>query len=237
MKLLLSLIFLFLIPGSAVMCWNGLLLISNNHGLLIPILIGAGIGLFTYYLIVKRLTWLSTFEHELTHALVALCFFRRVTGFRVTSKQGGLMSHKGRFGGQLGDTMITLAPYFLPTLTMITVIIRLFLHSRYLIIADGVIGFTLIYHILSNFKELQNNWTGRAFHNISGEMMVTDIKQSGYILSFVTIIALSLFFYGLVFYLMAYKGQGFLMASSLSFHSSWGILCQLYEKIRDLKFF
>lgn len=233
MKLLLSLIFLYLIPGAALMFRNAFILLVNDHSLLWPLLSGFGAGTILYFIVIIRLNWLSTFEHEFTHALVALLFFRKINSFRVTSSKGGMVSHSGRFGGIPGDVMISLAPYFLPTLTMITIIIRIFLPVKYYLYADIMIGFTLAYHLFSNYTELITNWTGKVFQNAKGVSMTTDIKQSGYILSIITIISLSLYFYGLIIYFLTSGWNGIIIASKSTVLTSWNFYSKFFEMIKQ----
>ena len=79
----------------------------------------ASIRFFAYGFIPYTLAWLvflrrryffSTFEHELTHLIVGLIFFKRPVGFHATAGEGGSTVLYG------SNFIINLAPYFLPTL-------------------------------------------------------------------------------------------------------------------------
>jgi len=59
-------------------------------------------------------TFFSTLEHELTHALVAVLTFHRVLSIRSSWRNGGHIRILGR-----GNWLITIAPYFLPTISVL----------------------------------------------------------------------------------------------------------------------
>ena len=72
----------------------------------------AGFGVFIpfWFIWFKNKNFYSTFEHELTHLLVGLLFFKKPAHFTVTRDSGG---ETGLYGGNF---LITLAPYFLPNM-------------------------------------------------------------------------------------------------------------------------
>jgi hypothetical protein len=153
MKFLLGLVALFIIPGSVSASWEALLLIANDNELWIPLAFGLAAGIPLYFTLIKKLPAISTFEHELTHALVALLFFRRIHKFIVTNRRGGQVQYSGTFGGEFGDLLIGLAPYFLPTFTLIAVLVRPFLPAGWFPWYDGFIGATLAFHVFSTLEE------------------------------------------------------------------------------------
>ena len=59
----------------------------------------------------KKLEFFSTFEHELTHNIWAMLFFRKPMGFHVNKDGSGLFEFIP--GGKFSDIFISLAPYFL----------------------------------------------------------------------------------------------------------------------------
>jgi hypothetical protein len=232
LKFLFTSLFLFLIPGSVVAFLHGVQYLTDVNTLWIPLAAGAGTGIVLYFLVIKRFTLLNTFEHELSHAFMALIFLRRITSFKATSRKGGLIKYKGSFGGAFGDMMITLAPYYFPTFTIICVLFRPLIPDRYLIWYYIFIGFTLAYHLLNNLKETMENWSGRSFRDVEGRAMKTDIKQAGYLTSFIIIIGLTLFIYGLILYLLRFGYSGvypfvkLVTVISFSFYYKW--LVRLY---------
>ena len=193
----------FFIPGlvGSLICSARLLYHSS---IFLYLLLGAGTGLLFYFLVLKKFSAFGTFEHELTHAIMALFFGKRIRKFVVTRHEGGYIRYSGGYGGQFATFMITLAPYFFPTYTVILIIIRYFLPESWFPWFDTGIGMTLVYYLITNQKEILHNWTKNTF-NYAGtdEIAITDIAQAGYIFSFIFISGLTLFIYSLLFYLLS----------------------------------
>ena len=98
---------------------------------------GITLGAMVTHFILLRIDGLDTFEHELAHALVALLFLRQITRFVSTRSSGGYVQHSGGFGGELGNHMIGLAPYYLPTFTIASVLFRPIVPMSWFPIFDG----------------------------------------------------------------------------------------------------
>jgi hypothetical protein len=112
-------------------------------------------GAIGYYLgwkwFFRRRAWgsmISTFEHELTHALFALFTFRIPRSIRVTWDQGGHMTHTGR-----SNWLILIAPYWFPTATFATFTVMLFLPESTIQTASIFLGITVSYHLTSSWIE------------------------------------------------------------------------------------
>ena len=110
---------------------------------------------FPVYLVASRLfsglwNYLATLEHEMAHLLVGLLFLKIPVGIRVSAHEGGEVRQIGL--GTTGETWITLAPYFLPTLPLAIVLLALLadIPQAYVI---GAIGFSTFYHLLTNWAE------------------------------------------------------------------------------------
>lgn len=110
---------------------------------------------FPIYLIASRFLstpweYISTLEHEFAHLVVGLLFLKIPVGFRVSAHDGGEVKQIGF--GTTGDTWITLAPYFLPTLPLLIVLIAWFVEipEAYLM---GVLGWSTFFHIITNWAE------------------------------------------------------------------------------------
>jgi len=207
MRFILGILALFIIPGSAFALWEALVVISQHNELWIPLVCGFATGIPVYFILIKKVPAISTFEHELTHALVALLFFRRIHKFIVTNKRGGQVQYSGNFGGEFGTLLIGLAPYFLPTFTLISVLIRPFLPSTWFPWFDGFIGATLAFHIFSTIEETKQSWTKRTFTGAGdNQKSKSDIGKVGYIFAFLVILGLGLFLIGLVLQLI---GSGY----------------------------
>jgi hypothetical protein len=185
----LSLFALFFAPGLAIAFWKGILMILSGPVLWLPVTAGLLSGIVLYEVIFRRWWGFSTFEHELTHALVALLFFRRIKKFVVTRYDGGYIVNTAGFGGEVGNHFIALAPYFLPTFTLLSVLIRPFLPTIWFPWYDVWIGITFSFQTISNFGELKQNWTAKSFRQAkTGAQTKTDIGQEGFIFSFIMIV-------------------------------------------------
>ena len=172
----LALAFLAVLPGVAIATWSvvgglfegGVVTVLNDafmslFGLasgksilgsdesIAAFILGAGGYVLVWLALFRRHfagSFFSTLEHELTHAVVALATFHPVSSTRATWNDGGSMSYSG------GDNwLITIAPYFLPTLS-IGLIIGLygFLDSDTSWPA-AVLGVTIAYHVTSTWLE------------------------------------------------------------------------------------
>ncbi len=149
-RLVLGLGFLALLPGAAGALW-GVLAAADGFGWW-PILAGLAAGTALYVILLRRVPGFEVCEHELTHALVALLYFRRITNFSVKRDHGHVIFLRG-FGGTFGDDMIGFAPYVLPTFTALLILIRPFLHGP-LWWYDFWIGVSFGYHLFSGYREL-----------------------------------------------------------------------------------
>jgi hypothetical protein len=92
--------------------------------------------------------WAMTLEHEFTHALLAWLTLHRVTGLRA-SWRGGRMSFIGQ-----GNWLITLAPYFFPTLCLLVPPAGLLLPWPLSPLVQAFLGAALAYHLASTFREI-----------------------------------------------------------------------------------
>ena len=93
----------------------------------------------------KNKIWFQTFFHELTHTLVSILFFRKIHSFTAERGEGVMSYSTGRF--KLGDTMISLSPYFLPIFAIFFMLIKPAINGDAMYIFEGLIGFTFAFHI------------------------------------------------------------------------------------------
>lgn len=115
------------------------------------LLVGAGVYGVRWFLGLRHSTmmrWFSTLEHELTHAMVAILTLNRVTGLNATHT-GGVMQFQG-----FGNWLITLAPYFIPTLSLLVLGMMSLAKATYYPALLVVMGFTIAYHVQSTWHEL-----------------------------------------------------------------------------------
>lgn len=202
MRFLIGTLLLVLLPGVTAAFAVQVVVLARASTVLIPFGMGALLGILLQHFVLHRVPVVDTFEHELTHAVVALIFFRRVTGF-VVKRSGGAVSHQGGFGGQFGTDCIGLAPYILPLFTAFSVIGRPFVPSTWFPWYDGWIGATFGYHLWSTMEEIRESWTKRSFVSAgTGEITQTDIARRGYVYSAIFIATFTFALHGLLIALL-----------------------------------
>jgi hypothetical protein len=209
MRFLLAVLCLLILPGSAVALWRTMLKLVAAPGVGAPIEAGFALGLAATILLLGRWRWFRTLLHETAHTLVAWAFFRRVLGFRVTMRKGGSVTFERGFGGAFGDLLITLAPYYLPTLCLPFLVWALFAPEHLLIWARSGFGFALAFHLWGNLLDLRNNWGGGAFRAPgSSRPTRSDISQAGRITSVLTVTLLLVAEIGLMAAILLHGGKG-----------------------------
>jgi len=90
----------------------------------------------------------STFEHELTHAVFAWMTWHKVVGLRATWRRGGNVTIVGK-----GNWLITVAPYFFPTLCVLLGLLLALVPAERLLWVNALLGATLAYHVISTRRE------------------------------------------------------------------------------------
>ena len=157
---------LVLLAPSVLACFELLVSCGRQPETMLPFIGGAGFYLLIWYWTIRRwrTTLLSTFEHEFTHALFAILTLHRVTELRATWSRGGHVRIIG-----LGNWLITVAPYFFPTVCFFLIPLFRLLTIVPANIADGIVGAAFIYHITSTMRETHGGQT--------------DLKLVGYLFS------------------------------------------------------
>lgn len=230
MKIILSVISLILLKGIFVGFFNGVASLFGNSEILTNFIIGLVISCIAHFTLVKKYPIISTFEHELTHAIVALLFFRKVSNFIVTNGQGGSVSHSGNFGGKFGDFNITLAPYFLPTFTLILILSRPMIPFEYIRWFDIIVSFTFGYHLFSTIDEIRINWTKVSFLGAKSDRLTkSDIGKSGYVFSFIYIITLTTLIHGIIVWIWLDSYSGVINYFFTIYNSSKNVVIQIVE--------
>lgn len=162
--------------------------------------LGFAAGVLVDRILLRRIPGIATFEHEMTHALAALMFFRRIHRFSVTRDRGGYVEHSGGFGGLLADDFIGLAPYVLPTFMVLSVLVRPWLDPRSLLAFDVWLGFTFGFHTCSTIRETIHNWRPGAIRPGGAPKDVpSDIEKRGRLFSAVYITSVTSAIHGLAF--------------------------------------
>ena len=159
-------------------------------------------GLFAYLvfwlLIFKHRTagsFLSTLEHECTHAIFALLTLHGVTGMRVTWNKGGHIKYTG---GE-GNWLITISPYFVPTISILAVLASQLTSLQNGPVMQCFIGATVGFHLGSSYLELHD--------------AQSDLAKVGYVFSFCFLPTANLLIYSL---LLAFIWDG-----TAGFNSTW----------------
>lgn len=147
--------------------------------------------------------YLETLEHELTHLLAGLFFLKFPTGIRVSAHAGGEVRQIGF--GTTGQIWITLAPYFFPTVSVLVLLIAYpaGLNTQ---LTLGVLGFTTLFHIVSN-------WSETSFRQ-------PDLQKAGILKTILILPVMNLLCYGAVLAFVGRGSGGFMTFWSGGFYGS-----------------
>jgi hypothetical protein len=152
---------------------------------------------FPFLFVARRLfpalwSYLETLEHELTHLLIGLVFLKIPVGIRVSAHEGGEVRQIG--WGTTGQTWVTLAPYFFPTVTL-AVALGAYLFGLNTLILLAVLGWTTVFHLVSN-------WGETSFRQ-------PDLQKAGVFKTLLILPVMNLICYGAVLAFVAGGGKGF----------------------------
>lgn len=125
-------------------------------------------GLLVGLVLHRAVPFLPILEHELTHMLAAICLLRRPLGVRA-DHAGGDTTYSGR-----GSTLIRVAPYVLPTVTLVALAARPILRADLQGPLVGVLGLTFGAHVFTGVVE--------------AHPQQPDLRQGGLIPSYTAII-------------------------------------------------
>jgi hypothetical protein len=146
-----ALVALALLPGLVLAFGRLVGAMFAAPGPILPFLAGFGAYFVLWLLLLRRPAWgslLSTFEHELTHALFAWATAHRVTGLRTSWRGGGEVRFRGR-----GNWLITIAPYFFPTVSLLLLVVLALVPGRVPLFEGALLGITVAYHATSTWLE------------------------------------------------------------------------------------
>jgi hypothetical protein len=155
---------------------------------ILPFVGGVGVYLLLWLWLIRwwRTTFFSTLEHELTHSLFAVLTFHKVVGLRTSWSQGGHMRFVGR-----GNWLITLAPYFFPTICWALMLFYWLVPVIPWEIAHALNGAAFAYHVTSTMRETH-----------AGQ---SDLQRAGFLYCFAVLPTANLLCNGLVV-AFAYSG-------------------------------
>ena len=145
-------------------------------------LAGAGGCAAAWYVLLRRRSlggFIVVLEHEFTHAIFAWLTFHRVVGFRASLRRGGHVRFLGR-----GNWLISIAPYFVPTLSIVAIAVLQWLPDRLWAYGSAALGATFAYHLLSTWSETHRHQS--------------DLREVGLVFSVVFLIAANALVYGLI---------------------------------------
>ena len=148
----LALICPLLLPFALLELWRSdiLLTVIFSHQ---TFLLGSSAYLLSWFLIFRRDfsgAYFSTFEHELTHAIFAWMTLHKVIGLSWTWRDGGECRYEGR-----GNWLVTIAPYFFPTLLLVPILLREILDTSYIPLTEFLSGFFCFYYLTATWRETQ----------------------------------------------------------------------------------
>jgi hypothetical protein len=171
-----------------------------------------GLTFLIFWLVFKNrfMYAFSVFEHECTHVLVAKLFFLKTLHFSVSPRKHiegqVVVGVEGR--GVLTkpiSVFFSLAPYYVPTLTLLVFAVYPFFSPRMQPMFFFVVGFTSVYHLLTTFLEF-------GFHQ-------ADIQRHGEYFSTAFVLFGNIIFFGIVLVVVVYGFQevpGFLIQGFLN---------------------
>lgn len=130
----------------------------------------------------KRIGFIQTLDHEMSHMLVSLLFGNTMIEMYVHDRMGGHVKYFGR-----GGVLISLAPYFIRMPMLLMILLSLFVSTNRSIIKTFYIllGVSLCYSVISILEE--------------AKPYQTDLTQHGLLFSYLAIIALNIIWFCVVF--------------------------------------
>jgi len=140
-----------------------------------------GFGLYAVlwiFVLHRRDAFWSILEHEITHAVIAFIFRKRVRSLNARRARGGSVYLDG------GNLVIALAPYFLPLPALVLAFIMPLVQPTYIQYLAIALGFLYGFHFFPLLKEVH--------------FSQPDIRSSGIIFSFIAILVGNVFFLGII---------------------------------------
>ena len=137
----------FALWGFGIETWQTVKALGRDRSRTLPFAIGFLSFVPLWLFLVSGWDFLTTFEHETTHLLVGLLFFKKPVGFQVSAGEGGMVTLAG------GNFLITLAPYFLPTIPLLLLVFPPLLKRELMRPFLFLFGFATSYQILSTWQE------------------------------------------------------------------------------------
>lgn len=143
-------------PATTLLLVNELQKFASESIYFLSFFLGC-IGYLTFwYLWIRQssISFLSTLEHEITHCIFAVLTFNRVTGLWSTLREGGRMTYIGS-----GNWLLTISPYFFPTVSVMLLISMHFMESAGGTTMYFLVGSSVAYHATSTWTETHHAQT------------------------------------------------------------------------------
>lgn len=130
----------------------------------------------------KRIGFIQTLDHEMSHMLVSLLFGNTMIEMYVHDRMGGHVRYFGR-----GSALISFAPYFIRMPMLLMILLSFFISTNRSIVKTFYIllGASLCYSVISILEE--------------AKPYQTDLTQHGLLFSYLAIIALNIIWFCVVF--------------------------------------
>jgi hypothetical protein len=144
--------------------------------------------LWSFYLSKQGHFW-STLEHELTHALFAILFFKKIHSISASRRKGGTISIEG------GNVVIALAPYIFPLAPSVVLILLFIIPERFELFIFFLLGFAYQFHLINLAQE---------FH-----LGQSDLKKAGTLFSVIIILFFNMVYLGLMISVLDGKFHSF----------------------------
>lgn len=158
----------------------------------------------------RQLQVICTFEHEITHLIFGLFFFKLPKGFKITLHEGGHVKLTG------SNFLIYLAPYFFPTVSYLLLPFFFIIPPKYLPILYAILGASLAFHLVSTWSELH--------------LKQTDLQKAGILFSTAFLPVANLIFYGALIVLIFGKTEDFINFWSIGSKESYNLLISIFSK-------
>lgn len=145
--------------------------------------LGVIVFLILYKLFLKkRIGFIQTLDHEMSHMLVSLIFGNTMIEMYVHDRMGGHVKYFGR-----GSALISFAPYFIRMPMLLMILLSFFVNSNRSVIKTFYIllGVSLCYSFISILEE--------------AKPYQTDLTQHGLLFSYLAIVALNIIWFCIIF--------------------------------------
>lgn len=171
---------------------------------------------FPCWWVAKRLfnslwSYLETLEHELSHLIIGLLFLKIPVGIRVSAHEGGEVRQIGL--GTTGQTWVSLAPYFFPTVSLFVLIVAYLIDLKTPVLL-GILGWTTAFHIVTN-------WSETSFRQ-------PDLQKVGLLKTILILPVMNLLSYGSILAFVADGGKGFGSFWYDGFRESFKIIFRIF---------